>query len=106
MTSPGWLNGTGARSRDSPYTFSKVSADSRIQPRLASIPTVTAATTPCHVVRGQKSTITRAGRFALAAMLKAQPTRKLTLKLRKRMPNAIATMPRATAAILPHRTFS
>lgn len=39
-------------------------------------------------------------------MLKAQPTRKLTLKLRNRIPSAIATIPRPTAAIFPQRTFS
>ena len=61
---------------------------------------------PCQVVPGQKRSITRAGRFALAAMLKAHPTRKLTLKSRKRIPSPIAMIPRTTAASLPHRTFS
>jgi len=83
-----------------------VSAESRIQPSEAAMPTVTAAMIPCLVVRGQKSSITSAGRLALAAMLNAQPTRKLTLKLRNRMPSAIATTPSPTAASLPHRTFS
>jgi hypothetical protein len=83
-----------------------VSAESRIHPSDASIPTVTAAMMPCFVVRGQNSSITSAGRLALAAMLNAQPTKKLTLKLRNTMPSAIATMPRPTAASLPHRTFS
>ena len=83
-----------------------MSAESRIHPSDATIPTVTAATMPCQVVPGQKRSITRAGRFALAAMLKAQPTRKLTLKSRKMIPSPIAMIPRATAASLPQRTFS
>ena len=70
------------------------------------MPTVTAAMIPCFVVRGQNSSITRAGRLALAAILNAQPTRKLTLKFLNRIPRAIAITPRATAAILPQRTFS
>ena len=83
-----------------------MSADIKIQPSDESIPTVTAAMIPCFVVRGQNSSMTSAGRLALAAMLNAQPTRKLTLKLRNNTPSTIAMIPRPTAAILPHRTFS
>ena len=35
---------------------------------------------PCRVVRLQNRSITSAGRFALAAMLNAQPTRKLDVQ--------------------------
>ena len=53
----------------------------------------------------QNSSITRAGRLAEAAMLKAQPTRKVALRSLNRMPSAIATRPTTTAASLAMRTW-
>ena len=50
------------------------------------MPTMTAAVMPCFVVRFQNSSITSAGKFADAATLNAQPTRKLTFIFSNRMP--------------------
>ena len=69
------------------------------------MPTKIAAVMPCFVVPRQNSSMTRAGRLAEAAMLNAQPTRKLTLSLWNRMPSTIAIRPTTTAVILPARTF-
>jgi len=68
-----------------------------------SMPHVTAAVIASLVVRFQKSSITNAGRLALAAMLKAQPTRKVTLKSLKMIPRTMPTMPTQTAEILASR---
>ena len=71
------------------------------------MPTMIAAMMPCFVVPFQNSSITSDGRFAEAAMLNAQPTRKLTFMLSNRMPSTIAIDADARpAAILPTRTFS
>ena len=70
------------------------------------MPKTIAVVIPCRVVPFQNSSITRAGRFAEAAMLNAQPTRNVTLKFLNRMPSTIASTPTTTAAILPQRTFS
>ena len=77
---------------------------SRIHARLDSSPAVIDAVIPCRVVPRQNSSITSAGRLALAAMLKAQPTRKFTFILANRMPNAMATIPTHNEAIFAART--
>ena len=64
-------------------SLTEVDADGNVQPDLAetmepsddAMPTTTAAITPCFVVPFQKSVLVRAGRFADAATLNAQPTR-------------------------------
>ena len=65
-----------------------------------------AAEIPCFVVPFQNSSITSDGRFAEAATLNAQPTRKPAFIPWNRMPSPIAITPTMTAASLPMRTFS
>ena len=64
------------------------------------MPTRIAAVMPCLVVRFQKSSMTSAGRLAEAAMLNAQPTRKVTFICSKSTPSTMAMAPTTTATPL------
>jgi hypothetical protein len=68
-------------------------------------PTTIEAAMPRLVVRRQKRSMTRAGRLALAATLKAQPTRKVTLSFSNWMPSTMAMALTTTAATLAERTL-
>ena len=69
------------------------------------IPTKMPAMIPCRVVPFQKSIVARAGIFADAATLNAQPTKKLTFIFSNKIPSTIAIRPTTTEPIRPKRTF-
>ena len=69
------------------------------------MPTIIDAAIPVSEVFFQKSKNRIAGRLAEAAMANAQPTRKETLTPLNAIPNIIAKIPTANAAIFPALTL-
>ena len=67
-------------------------------------PTSTPAMIPCRVVPFQNKSIKSAGKFAEAAIAKAQPTKNVTFMPSKASPSTIAKAPIPTEAIFATRT--
>jgi len=103
-TIPGLLKGIKAVAGSRPYLIYML-GEINISPTADTIPISIEATIPFAVVFFQNKTIIMAGKLALAAIAKAQPTKNETFMPLKIIPRIMAMIPTLKAAIFPARTF-